>query len=446
MCGDDVGLDKFNPTYFLINGVHNGITQTDKRTVTKTTAGKNVLVRLANASYSKLHVTLDIDAWIVEVDGRPLRTNAAKGAFAKPKLLPKGTKLEVAVAQRYALWIPEDPARRLQHHRQLPSLDHQQEAFRRSGHRQDHRYLKEATDHADDGSSEGYRADGRTGRPPDEWSRLCISLLQRPSPHDGHDKPAHADAAATAASNEGHASGHGARLPAKPEEDQAGGHGGGYGAHSGWPEPKQLGGDFSLTDHTGRKVTLADFKGKATAFYFGYTQCGDICPIIGTKLGMAVDLMGDKADQVNIAMVSVDDRNDGPEQLAAFVAKQHPRLIGLSGTRREIYDIAARYRVRRDYVAQNQVAREGEQPSEATMTAPLTSPDRMAACLARADAVHGLKVLPPGRWRPSQRTLKRRRTARASLRRASGSRSALPPTMRRGCTTWRWRIPRTSIC
>jgi cytochrome oxidase Cu insertion factor (SCO1/SenC/PrrC family) len=117
-----------------------------------------------------------------------------------------------------------------------------------------------------------------------------------------------------------------------------------------------------LTDHTGRKVTLADFKGKATALYFGYTQCGDICPIIGTKLGMAVDLMGDKADQVNIAMVSVDDRNDGPAQLAAFVAKQHPRLIGLSGTRKEIYDIAARFRVRRDYVAQNQVAKEGEAP------------------------------------------------------------------------------------
>jgi FtsP/CotA-like multicopper oxidase with cupredoxin domain len=109
MCGDDVGLDKFNPAFFLINGAHNGITQTDKRTVTRTTAGKNVLVRLANASYSKLYVTLDLDAWIVEVDGRPLRTNAAKGAFAKPRLHPKGTRLELAVAQRWALWIPNIP-------------------------------------------------------------------------------------------------------------------------------------------------------------------------------------------------------------------------------------------------------------------------------------------------------------------------------------------------
>ena len=181
------------------------------------------------------------------------------------------------------------------------------------------------------------------------------------SGHDGHDKAASAEPAPATASNHGH--GHG-QDPAVHAETPAAGHGGGYGAHSGWPEPGTLGGDFSLTDHTGRKVTLADFKGKATAFYFGYTQCGDICPIIGTKLGMAVDLMGDKADQVNIAMISVDDRNDGPAQLASFVAKQHPRLIGLSGTRKEIYDIAARYRVRRDYVAQNQVAKEGEVPAD----------------------------------------------------------------------------------
>ncbi|QQP89492.1 multicopper oxidase domain-containing protein [Skermanella rosea] len=109
MCGDDVGLDKFNPTYFLINGVHNGLSQIDRRTVTTTQAGKNVLVRLANASYSRLYVTLPVDAWIVEVDGRPLRVNRAKGAFAGPRKLAANTRLEIAVAQRYALWIPNIP-------------------------------------------------------------------------------------------------------------------------------------------------------------------------------------------------------------------------------------------------------------------------------------------------------------------------------------------------
>ncbi|UEM06303.1 SCO family protein [Skermanella rosea] len=177
--------------------------------------------------------------------------------------------------------------------------------------------------------------------------------------------------AAPSARAEGGHAGH--SEAATPEAAAASASHGGYGAHSGWPEPHQLGGDFSLTDHTGRKVTLADFKGKATAFYFGYTQCDDICPIIGTKLGMAVDLMADKADQVNIAMISVDDRNDGPEQLASFVAKQHPRLIGLSGNRREIYEVAAKYRVRRDYVMQNQLAKEGEQPAGGHDAAEATS-------------------------------------------------------------------------
>ncbi|GEO41863.1 hypothetical protein SAE02_60110 [Skermanella aerolata] len=187
---------------------------------------------------------------------------------------------------------------------------------------------------------------------------------QADSDHATVDKGLQAEAGSAHAAGS-HSGGHGDTAASKPEDTQAGGHGsGGYGAHSGWPEPHQLGGDFSLTDHTGRKVTLADFKGKATAFYFGYTQCDDICPIIGTKLGMAVDLMGNKGGQINIAMVSVDDRNDGPQELATFVAKQHPRLIGLSGNREEIYQIAAKYRVRRDYVMTNQVAKEGEQPAE----------------------------------------------------------------------------------
>ena len=107
MCGDDVGLDKFNPKYFLINGVHNGRTQTDAKTVTKATAGRNVMLRIANASYSRLHVTLPFNCYIVEVDGRPLRTNPAKGWFSSPKYMAAGSKLEVGVAQRYAIWVPK---------------------------------------------------------------------------------------------------------------------------------------------------------------------------------------------------------------------------------------------------------------------------------------------------------------------------------------------------
>ena len=39
-----------------------------------------------------------------------------------------------------------------------------------------------------------------------------------------------------------------------------------------------VGGPFELTDHTGKKRTDADFRGKLMLVYFGYTYCPDICP------------------------------------------------------------------------------------------------------------------------------------------------------------------------
>ena len=36
--------------------------------------------------------------------------------------------------------------------------------------------------------------------------------------------------------------------------------------------------DFKLTDHNGQPRTLASFKGKVVAIFFGYTHCPDVCP------------------------------------------------------------------------------------------------------------------------------------------------------------------------
>ncbi|MGF7209517.1 cytochrome oxidase Cu insertion factor (SCO1/SenC/PrrC family) [Skermanella aerolata] len=141
----------------------------------------------------------------------------------------------------------------------------------------------------------------------------------------------------------------------------AGSTGGGHAyGHGGWPEPASLGGDFSLTDHTGRPVTLADFHGKPLVLFFGYTRCGDACPLIGKKIGMALDMMGDKADTVRAAFISIDVWNDGTDDLASFVAEMHPKLIGLSGTRKQIHDVAAKFRVRRDHIPQNTLVTDGD--------------------------------------------------------------------------------------
>ena len=42
--------------------------------------------------------------------------------------------------------------------------------------------------------------------------------------------------------------------------------------------PFQIGGPFTLSDHSGQTVTAADFRGRFMLIYFGYTYCHDICP------------------------------------------------------------------------------------------------------------------------------------------------------------------------
>ena len=39
-----------------------------------------------------------------------------------------------------------------------------------------------------------------------------------------------------------------------------------------------IGGDFTLTSHNGRSVSLSDFRGKIVVLVFGYTHCPDVCP------------------------------------------------------------------------------------------------------------------------------------------------------------------------
>ncbi|KAJ8319929.1 hypothetical protein KUTeg_001516 [Tegillarca granosa] len=77
-----------------------------------------------------------------------------------------------------------------------------------------------------------------------------------------------------------------------------------------------LGGDWTLTDHTGKTVTNKDFSGKWTMLYFGFTHCPDICPDELEKLAEVVDLIDFS-----------------------------PKLIGLTGTKAQVEEICRVYRV-----------------------------------------------------------------------------------------------------
>ncbi len=103
--------------------------------------------------------------------------------------------------------------------------------------------------------------------------------------------------------------------------------------------------DVTLTAHTGARVSTADFRGKVTVLFFGYTHCPDICAPTLTKLAAVRKALGSDAEKVQVLFITVDPKHDTPKQLAAFVPKFDPSFIGLTGTPAEIGAVAAEYKV-----------------------------------------------------------------------------------------------------
>lgn len=88
---------------------------------------------------------------------------------------------------------------------------------------------------------------------------------------------------------------------------------------------------FSLVDHTGRSVTLEDYRGKVVLLFYGFTHCPDVCPLTLSKLSRVTEGLGRKADDVQILLVTVDPERDTPEVLGEYVQRFGPRVSGLTG-------------------------------------------------------------------------------------------------------------------
>jgi cytochrome oxidase Cu insertion factor (SCO1/SenC/PrrC family) len=107
-----------------------------------------------------------------------------------------------------------------------------------------------------------------------------------------------------------------------------------------------IGGPFTLTDHTGKRVTDASFRGRVMLVVFGSTSSPDVIPSALQVLSAALAKLGPQAARFAPIFITVAPESDTPERLGPYVARFHPRLVGLTGTSAEIAQVLAAYRIR----------------------------------------------------------------------------------------------------
>lgn len=107
-----------------------------------------------------------------------------------------------------------------------------------------------------------------------------------------------------------------------------------------------IGGDFTLTDGSGKPFAISSLKGKVVLLTFGYTNCPDVCPTSLLTYNDVVGQLGDQAKDVAVVFVSVDPERDTPDAVSKYARTFNPNFIGLTATGdQSIPEVKQQYRV-----------------------------------------------------------------------------------------------------
>lgn len=107
----------------------------------------------------------------------------------------------------------------------------------------------------------------------------------------------------------------------------------------------QIGGAFTLVDHTGRTVTDKSFHGRPALVFFGFTHCPEVCPTTLFEITNRMKALGPEAERLQVLFITADPERDTPEQLALYLQAFDPRIVGLSGSREQVDAAIAAYKV-----------------------------------------------------------------------------------------------------
>lgn len=93
----------------------------------------------------------------------------------------------------------------------------------------------------------------------------------------------------------------------------------------------------------GSQFSLERMRGKVVVLVFGYTACGDVCPVTASMLAQARKKLGARAHQFQVVFISVDPKRDTPQALRQYLAQFDPSFIGITGSEQQLSNIRSAY-------------------------------------------------------------------------------------------------------
>lgn len=111
------------------------------------------------------------------------------------------------------------------------------------------------------------------------------------------------------------------------------------------PTSFTLGGPFTLTGADGQPFSSAQLAGKPYAVFFGFTHCPDVCPNTLARLAKLRQQLGRGEDAYRIVFITVDPERDTPEAVGAYAKLFGTPIIGLTGSRAQIDQVAKQHAI-----------------------------------------------------------------------------------------------------
>jgi protein SCO1/2 len=104
---------------------------------------------------------------------------------------------------------------------------------------------------------------------------------------------------------------------------------------------------LALPNYDGKRVTLAQYRGKAVLVTFIYTHCPDVCPLIVGNLRTVQAKLGPEARKLQVIAVSVDPKGDTPATVGRFLRSRDMlgRMDYLIGSRPQLEATWKRWRI-----------------------------------------------------------------------------------------------------